>query len=137
MKKQRYIIVTAAVIIKEGKILITQRPKGVHLEGMWEFPGGKKEDSETLEQCMRREIMEELGIKIVIEKKLIEVQHEYETKFVELHFFQCAVIDGSPSPKEGQKMKWVEPETLLNYRFPPPDREIINYIIKNQRKFKN
>jgi len=134
MKKKRLITVTAAVIWKEGKALITQRPKGVHLEGMWEFPGGKKEASETLEQCMEREILEELGIKIDIEKELLKVRHEYESKVIDLHFFKCVIIEGTASPKEGQEMQWVEPYMLSKFSFPPPDKKIVDYIAGQQEK---
>jgi len=126
--------VTAAVIWKDGKFLITRRPEGVHLEGLWEFPGGKKKKMETLEQCMEREIMEELGIKVRIEKELFEVLHEYKTKVVELHFFQCVIVEGSASPREGQKMRWITPQEIIKYKFPPPDRKIVDYIAKKKRK---
>lgn len=122
------------MIWERGKILITKRPEGTHLEGLWEFPGGKKKNMETLEQCMEREIMEELGIKIKIEKELYEVQHEYESKIVDLHFFQCSIIEGIASPKEGQEMRWIEPLEISKYRFPPPDRKVIDYVTGQQGK---
>ena len=128
MPNKKQITVTAAVIWEDGKVLITQRPKGVHLEGFWEVPGGKMKETETLEQCMEREIMEELGIRIRVEKELFETVHEYESKVVELHFFHCAIVKGSASPKEGQKMKWVLPSEISGYRFPPPDQKVLEYI---------
>ncbi|MFC1493659.1 (deoxy)nucleoside triphosphate pyrophosphohydrolase [Thermodesulfobacteriota bacterium] len=128
MQKKKPITVTAAVIWEDGKFLITQRPGGVHLEGLWEFPGGKKKEMETLEQCMEREIMEELGIKIRIEKELFEVLHEYESKVVELHFFQCVITEGIASPREGQNMRWIEPFEISRYKFPSPDRKIVEHI---------
>ena len=91
------------------KILITERPEGTHLEGFWEFPGGKKEKTETLEECIMREIKEELGIKIRPQKLLLNVNHEYETKIVDLFVFECALINGKPAPLEGQNIKWVTP----------------------------
>ena len=134
MKKKKHITVTAAVIWEDGKFLITQRPEGAHLEGLWEFPGGKKKKIETLEQCMEREIMEELGMKISIEKELFEVLHEYETKVVELHFFQCVITGGSATPREGQEMRWIKPAEINGYEFPPPDRKIVDYIAGQQSK---
>lgn len=128
MNNKKKIKVTAAVIWEGEKFLITRRPEGVHLEGLWEFPGGKKKEMETLEQCMEREIMEELGIKVRIEKELFEVLHEYETKVVELHFFHCVIVEGSASPREGQKMKWITPQEISKYKFPPPDRKIVNHL---------
>ena len=134
MQIKKHITVTAAVIWSDGKVLITQRPEGVHLEGLWEFPGGKKKEMENLEQCMEREIVEELGIKIRVEKELFEVRHEYESKIVELHFFQCIILEGVASPKEGQEMKWVDPLEIPKFRFPPPDRKAINYIVEQHGK---
>ncbi len=128
MPENRHITVTAALIWKDGRVLITRRPEGVHLEGLWEFPGGKKKEMETLEQCMEREIMEELGVKIRIEKEVLKVFHEYETKSVDLHFFECVIAEGAASPREGQKMRWVRPAEISSYRFPPPDRKVIDYI---------
>lgn len=127
---KKRIQVTAAVIRQDGKILITKRPEGVHLEGMWEFPGGKRESRETLEDCMAREIKEELGIIVKVGKQILKVEHEYEEKTVDLNIFECVIIDGEPSPNEGQEMKWVNPGELSEYDFPPPDREIIELMEK-------
>ena len=128
MSSKKQITVTAAIIWQDGKILITKRPEGKHLEGMWEFPGGKKEETETLEECITREIREELGVDIKPGKLLLTVNHEYKSKVVELHIFECALINGSPIPLEGQDMKWVKPEDMRDYTFPPPDIEVIAFI---------
>jgi mutator protein MutT len=128
MTHKKRIEVTAAIIRHEGKILITERPEGRHLEGLWEFPGGKKEPGETLEECVIREIREELGVQIKPYKLLLSVTHEYETKIVELYPFICSIVNGSPAPLEGQKMRWVDPEELSLYRFPPPDQKIIEIL---------
>ncbi len=128
---KKRIKVTAAVIWQDGKILITQRPEGTHLEGFWEFPGGKKEEAETLEECIVREIKEELGIRIRPEKLLLTVNHEYETKIVDLHVFECSHIDGTPTPLEGQDMRWVRPDELSAYTFPPPDLKILDFLTGN------
>ena len=128
MLSKKQIKVTAAIIRMNGKILITERPQGTHLEGFWEFPGGKKEETETLEECIIREIKEELGIGIKPQKFLLSVNHEYETKVVDLFVFECALIKGKPEPLEGQNIKWVEPEELYTYTFPPPDLKIIDIL---------
>lgn len=135
MHQKEKITVTAAVICQKEKILITRRPEGVHLGGMWEFPGGKKESSETLEQCMERELFEELGINVRVEKKLIQVRHEYRSKIVELHFFKCAILKGCAEPREGQEMEWVEPGMLKDYTFPPPDKKIVACITEHPEDF--
>ena len=128
MLSKKQITVTAAIIWQDGKVLITRRPEGVHLEGLWEFPGGKKEADETLEECIAREIKEELGIDVRPEKFLLAVKHEYETKIVYLHIFECALLNGTPVPMEGQAMKWVRPCDMSGYTFPPPDIEVIEFL---------
>lgn len=128
MPPKRQITVTAAVIRQDSKILITKRPEGTHLEGLWEFPGGKKEGAETLEECIIREIKEELDIDIKPERLLLTVNHEYDTKIVDLCVFECVLVSGSPVPMEGQDMKWVRPCDLSAYNFPPPDMEIIKFL---------
>jgi mutator protein MutT len=132
MTHKKRIEVTAAIIRHEGKILITERPEGRHLEGLWEFPGGKKEPGETLEECVIREIREELGVQIKPYKLLLSVTHEYETKIVELYAFLCSLVNGAPAPLEGQKMRWVDPNELSLYRFPPPDQKIIEILCKGK-----
>jgi mutator protein MutT len=103
MVHKKKIEVTAAIIRHEGKILITERPEGSHLEGLWEFPGGKKENNENLEECVTREIREELGIKINPCKLLLSVTHEYESKIVDLYAFLCTLVNGVPAPLKARK----------------------------------
>ena len=132
MSSKRHITVTAAIIQQDGKILITERPEGTHLEGMWEFPGGKKEEAETLEQCIVREIREELGIQVKPERLLLSISHEYETKIVDLHVYECVIIYGIPAPLEGQDMKWIKPHELPAFAFPPPDLKIIDFLCQEK-----
>jgi len=132
MQSKRQITVTAAIIWHEGRVLITKRPKGTHLEGLWEFPGGKKEGAETLEECIAREIKEELGVDVDPERRLLTVSHEYETKMVDLHIFECRLLNGSPFPMEGQEIKWVRPCDMSGYAFPPPDIEVIDFLCRNR-----
>ena len=130
--KKPHIHVTAGLIRKDGKVLIARRPKGCHMAGLWEFPGGKQEDNETLKDCMEREIREELGIDVRAKKLLLTVHHEYDTKLVDLHFFECVLIKGSPKTLDGQEVKWVDPGDLIEYEFPPPDKKIIEFLIPSR-----
>ena len=120
--------VTAGLLWQSGMVMITKRPEGSHLAGLWEFPGGKQEAGETLEECLEREIKEELGLEVRAEKLLLTVDHEYEDRFISLYFFLCAQLGGEPKPLECEEMRWVHPEDLTQYRFPPPDKKIIERL---------
>jgi 8-oxo-dGTP diphosphatase len=118
------LIVTAAVIEEDGRFLVTRRPQGVHLEGHWEFPGGKCEPGESLDACLRRELIEELGSTATIGAELLVVSHDYPERVVELHFIACR-LTGTPAPLLGQEMRWVARGDLTSLRFPPADDELI------------
>jgi 8-oxo-dGTP diphosphatase len=124
----RRIVVTAAVVERNGAYLVTRRLRGTHLEGMWEFPGGKCEDGETHESCLLRELREELGCEAVIGAKLFEVAHEYPERTVELHFFRCE-LKGQPQPLLGQEIRWVGRTDLRALEFPPADEELIELLV--------
>jgi len=128
---KKTIQVTAGFIRDEEKILITRRLPGAHMAGLWEFPGGKQEDGETLETCIEREIKEELGIHIRAGIEVLSVEHEYENKIVVLHFFECSYKDGKPQGLDGQEIKWVYPDDLMDYSFPPPDLRALKLLQKN------
>lgn len=115
---------TAAVVRRGSTFLVTRRPRGVHLEGYWEFPGGKCEPGESHASCLRREIVEELGVEVTIGRGLFEIAHDYPDRTVELHFFECE-LSGDPVPLIGQEVRWVEREDLGRLEFPPADAELI------------
>ena len=121
------IVVTAAVIEDHDRYFVTRRTKGMHLEGYWEFPGGKCEDGETLEQCLRRELKEELGVETTIGAEVFTVTHDYGDRQVELHFFSCSFLN-SPVPRLGQEMRWVPRTELRSLPFPPADDELIERL---------
>jgi mutator protein MutT len=120
--------VSAGLIWRDGRLLIAKRPEGSHLAGFWEFPGGKQEKGETLKECLRREIREELGIEIKPQKRIFSIDYEYESKAISLHVFQCCLMSGNPEPLECASVKWVHPRDLVRYRFPPPDQAIIKFL---------
>jgi mutator protein MutT len=121
------VVVTAAVIERDGEYLVTRRQRGVHLEGYWEFPGGKCEPGESLDECLRRELVEELGVDAEIGAELLAVTHTYPDRGVELHFIACTLI-GTPSPVLGQEMRWVARADLRSLKFPPADDELIRVL---------
>ena len=123
----RRIVVTAAVIEENGRFLVTRRLGGVHLEGFWEFPGGKCEEGESHAASLAREIAEELDTAIFIDREVFSVVHSYADRIVELHFFSCRLA-GAPRPVLGQEMRWVSREELRTLPFPPADEELIRML---------
>jgi len=122
-------IVTAAIIQRGDRYLVTRRQPGVHLAGVWEFPGGKCNADEPLAACMARELDEELGIEAAVGEEIFTATHEYADRRVELHFFQCQTAD-DPVPVLGQEMRWVGRNELADLEFPPADAELIR-LLKN------
>ena len=118
------VVVAAAVVQRGDSYLVTRRIRGTHLEGLWEFPGGKCESGETHAACLRREIQEELGCGTDVGDRLLTVQHEYGDRTVELHFFDCR-LTGEPRPLLGQEMQWVRGAELRSLAFPPADEALI------------
>jgi 8-oxo-dGTP diphosphatase len=123
-----FIEVAAGLVYREGRYLIARRNPGVHLAGLWEFPGGKRESGETLETCLRRELFEELGIRIDVPIPFQVVRHEYAEKTVQLHFFRCRIEAGDAMPIDCAEIRWVLPHELDDFEFPPADRPIIEAL---------
>lgn len=123
--------VAAAVIEDQGRYLITQRGRQGDLPGFWEFPGGKREEHETLECCVLREVQEELGVSVVSPVLFKTLVYEYPDKVVELHFFRCVISHGAPRPLGCADWRWVLAEELTAYSFPPADEPV---IVQLQRK---
>jgi 8-oxo-dGTP diphosphatase len=121
------IVVAAAVISRDGRYLVTRRLEGTHLEGLWEFPGGKIEPGESHEDCLRREIREELGTSLAVGAPLLSTRHDYGVKLVELHFFDC-VLEGEPKALLGQQVRWVSRAELRSLEFPAADAALIDYL---------
>jgi 8-oxo-dGTP diphosphatase len=118
------IVVVAAVVERDGRFLLTRRLEGSHLEGTWEFPGGKCEAGESHEECLEREIHEELGVGVEIGEEVFVVEHAYPDRDVRLHFRRCR-FDGDPQPQLGQEMCWADRRELGRLEFPEADRGLI------------
>jgi 8-oxo-dGTP diphosphatase len=117
-------IVTAAVIEKEGRLLVARRLKGSHLAGFWEFPGGKCEPGETPEACLARELVEELGVTAAIAEEIYRTTYAYDDRVLDLRFFRCDLA-GEPRPLLGQALRWVSRRELASLDFPPADAELV------------
>jgi mutator protein MutT len=134
-KTKNYVEVSAALIFRDGKLLITQRPAKAHLGGLWEFPGGKREPDETFEQCLVREIREELGVEISLGELFKSITHAYPEKTVHLKFFVCRLLDGEPQPLGCKAVKWVTKNELTGFEFPAADARLLEKL-RNAREFK-
>jgi 8-oxo-dGTP diphosphatase len=127
MEKMTRIVVTAAVIQRGDRFLVTRRQAGVHLEGHWEFPGGKCEPGESLTRCLARELREELAVDAEIGDEVLSTIHDDADRRVELHFLNC-VLTGDPRPQQGQEMRWIPRSELAALQFPPADAELIRLL---------
>jgi len=115
----------AAIIERRGKILITQRPLNGLLGGLWEFPGGKQDKGETLEECVAREIAEELAIRIEVGDLFARVNHAYSHFRITLHVFRCKPVSGRIRKLGVADYRWIEPHELSRFAFPKADRVVI------------
>ena len=118
-------VVAALVQDEKGHYLITQRRKGSHLAGLWEFPGGKREADESLEEALRRELAEELSARFAVGQRVETVRWEYPERTIVIHFYRCRLESGTIEPREDQAMAWVAPDRLSDFDFPPADRDLI------------
>jgi len=125
---QQIVDVSAALIFHDGKLLITQRHANSHLGGLWEFPGGKRDANETFEECLAREIQEELGMEILVGKLFEEITHAYEVKNVHLKFFICQWIGGGPITLDCAAFKWICKSELAAYPFPEADARLLEKL---------
>ena len=123
------VIVVAAVIEEDERFLVTRRQHGVHLAGMWEFPGGKIDPGETHANALRRELREELDTDVDVGALIFDVTHEYPDRAVALYFYRCRLL-GMPRPLLGQEMRWVPRSELSSLGFPPADVELIKLLMK-------
>jgi mutator protein MutT len=118
------------VIEEHGAFLVTRRQKGVHLAGLWEFPGGKIDEGETHAAALAREIREELDADVDVGDLVFTVTHAYDDRTVALYFYRCT-LRGTPQPLLGQEMRWVPRAELAALGFPPADEELIKRLTES------
>ena len=129
MKPPAEATVVAAIIHREGRLLLTQRPEDVHLAGKWEFPGGKVEPEETLEAALRREVSEEIGMTAVDVGPVYSVStHRYPERIVHLHFFECGISGGEPEARSAVALGWFTPAELSGLDLPEANRELVEKL---------
>lgn len=110
-----------------GRLLVARRLEGTHLAGLWEFPGGKCESGESHEACLRRELMEELGVEADIGAEILVTEHTYPDRRIRLHFRVCRLHD-APEARLGQELRWIARASLRSLSFPPADDELIDLL---------
>ena len=123
--------VSAGLVFRAGKLLITQRHADAHLGGLWEFPGGKREAGETFEECLVRELREELAIEVTVVELIETVEHEYPEKRVRLKFFRCAWQATEPQALGCPAFAWVTRAQLASYEFPAADAQLLERLRVN------
>jgi 8-oxo-dGTP diphosphatase len=125
------LVVACALVDADGRVLITQRPEGKVLAGLWEFPGGKLEPGERPEASLIRELQEEIGITVqeACLAPLTFASHAYDDFHLLMPLYICRRWEGPVVPREGQKLAWVRPNKLRDYPMPPADIPLIPHLI--------
>jgi 8-oxo-dGTP diphosphatase len=131
-KKTNPMIVAAAVIERDGCILIAKRKQGWHEAGKWEFPGGTIEEGETPEQCLKRELQEELAIITHVGELICASEYSYTPEWtIRLLVYRVTVISGVFNLNDHDEIRWVKPIDLTNYDFPEADKTAVDKLIKD------
>lgn len=133
--KDDYIHVVAAIVWhRDGsRFLIARRPKGKHLQDLWEFPGGKREPGESPIEALRRELREEIGINLVTAEPLLQVYHRYPDRNILLDTWTVDDYEGDVQPVEQQALAWIGLDQMADFRFPEADLPVLEAIEKLQR----
>lgn len=131
MKK---VLVACALIYREGFYLATRRSKGKDLSGYWEFPGGKLEPSESLNDCIEREILEELGCQVSAKEYFGMTENYQHDRIIQLHAICCEILQNEPYPslQDHDLVCWITPFNMHRLRFAPADQTFINRLISKQ-----
>jgi 8-oxo-dGTP diphosphatase len=123
------IVEVAVGVIKQGQqIYISRRAESLHQGGKWEFPGGKREEHETIEHALVRELQEEIGIKVLAQQPLMIIEHDYGDKRVRIDVRIVEVFEGKPNHQEGQESRWVNIANLNEFEFPAANKEIVERL---------
>ncbi len=128
MEESKTIRVAAGLVFRKGKVLVARRYADAHLGGLWEFPGGKLEPGETFEQCLERELVEELGIVVRVEELMETLTHEYPEKTVHLRFYRCSWLKNEPEALGCAEFAWIRREELEIYPFPAADARLLERL---------
>jgi A/G-specific adenine glycosylase len=134
-KSKPHKVIGVGIIEREdGKLLIALRPEDAMLGGLWEFPGGKQEEGESIQETIERELKEELGVEVHAYKELMKLKHTYSHFSITMHAWFCTLISGSPKPKSSQEIRWVEKSELEGYPFPKANKVLTEKLISDEVK---
>jgi len=131
-----YVDVTCAIIKEGEKVLVARRAQDKSFPGKWEFPGGKVEPDETVEDCLRREVLEELGLQVQIERPFLVYEWDYhrlDEKKHRFHSFLCAIVEGEPSLRVYDSLVWARIEDLPNFDFIEADKQLVAALLENRK----
>ena len=119
-----------ALIRRGDEFLISQRKKNDSFGSLWEFPGGKKDPGESFEECVAREVKEEVDIDVRVHEKFMEIRRRYHERIIWPNFFLCSHVSGEPHPVDCEKTEWVDVESLGKDPFPPANEAVIKKLIE-------
>jgi len=125
---KKLIAVGIACIHRDGAYLIQSRPEGKSFVGYWEFPGGKREPGESFRECVKREIMEEIGVTVSVRPSFLEIEHQFGPKTLLLKFHRCQIQAGTPTPLEGQEIRWASPDEFDQIKFLKTNQEVLKKL---------
>jgi 8-oxo-dGTP diphosphatase len=126
--RRSFTVVAAVIRDGNGRVLLTRRPDGKHMGGLWEFPGGKIEDGESPADALVRELAEELGVTIAVGPPMTFAVHEEPELRILLLFYSAEIVGGEPCGDEGQAIAWVSPRELASYPTPPADAALVAHL---------
>jgi len=131
LSRATVLVAACALIDADGRVLIAERPAGKSMAGLWEFPGGKVEAGERPEECLIRELAEELGIAVneACLAPLTFASHNYPDFHLLMPLYVCRRWEGIVTPREGQRLAWVKPQRLRDYPMPPADEPLVSHLM--------
>ena len=137
MSESKIIDVAAGLVFREGRLLIAERHADVHLGGLWEFPGGKREPQESFEECLVRELREELGIEVAVGELVESLTHAYPERTVHLRFFRCQWKRHEPQLLACAAFQWVTSAQLADFKFPAADDRLLEILRTTPRLWRS
>ncbi len=135
--KPHHDIGVGVIINDQNEVLIALRPDDAMLGGLWEFPGGKKKENESVRETVTRECEEELGIEVKTYQQIARIKHSYSHFKITLHAFISCIESGTPQPNDSEQLKWVSLQELDQYPFPRANRQLIDKLTDNKATFQN